>query len=209
MFAVEHRHQWGGVALTGDCRSRNGLLDVGQIGLGEFKARRGQVVGDAFRASPGRRGAQAAIGLAAVLAAAWMRVIAGAPNTPALAVGVLVSVAAGLAFPPHADLVARCAHPRCRDLAWSTISSGTSCGVVIAGPIAIAAGDRWSLAWMVSVGIAVGTGIVAVLLTPGHHGIEQDWPVPVPPTRLMPAPSIRYALPPDQRVLGPEELVTP
>jgi len=155
-----------------------------------------------------RRGPQAAIGLAAVLAAAWMSVIAGAPNTPALAVGVLVSVAAaGLAFSPYADLVAPCAHPRRRPLAWSTISSGTSCGVVIAGPIAIAAGDRWRLAWMVFVGIAVGTVIVAVLLAPGHRSSEQDWPAP--PTRLMPAPSIRYALPPDQRVLGPEELVTP
>jgi len=154
-----------------------------------------------------RCGPKAAIGLAAVLGAAWMRVIAGPPNTPALGSGCTGVRCGRPGVPPYAELVARCAHPRCRDLAWSTISSGTSFKVVIAGPIAIAAGDRWSLAWMVFVGIAVGTGIVAVLLAPGHRGSEQDWPVP--PTRLMPAPSIRYALPPDQRVLGPEELVTP
>jgi predicted MFS family arabinose efflux permease len=114
-----------------------------------------------------RWGPRVAIGLAAVLAAAGMAVIALAGSVPALAVGVLVSgAAAGLAFPPYADLVARCVQEPRRDLAWSTVSSGTGWGVAVAGPIAIVAGDRWRVAWMAFVVLAVGTGVVAVLLAP-------------------------------------------
>ncbi|MGI8680353.1 MAG: MFS transporter [Jatrophihabitans sp.] len=121
-----------------------------------------------------RLGPRAAIGLAAALAAAGMAVIAVAGSAPMLAVGVLVSgAAAGLAFPPYADLVARRVAKRRRDLAWSTISSGTGWGVAIAGPIAIAAGDQWRAAWMVFVALAVGTGIVAVRLAPAHRHRDQ------------------------------------
>jgi len=118
----------------------------------------------------GRRGPRAAIGLAAALAAAGMAVIANANSAPVLAVGVLVGgAAAGLAFPPYADLVARAVQPRRRDLAWSTISSGTGWGVAIAGPIAIAAGVHWRIAWVVFVALTVGTGIAAVLSAPAHQ----------------------------------------
>ncbi|MBA3250287.1 MAG: hypothetical protein H0T66_08290 [Geodermatophilaceae bacterium] len=41
--------------------------------------------------------------------------------------------------------------------------------MAVAGPIAIAAGDRWRTAWVVFVALAVGTGIVAVLLAPKHR----------------------------------------
>lgn len=118
----------------------------------------------------GRRGPRAAIGLAAALAAVGMGVIASARSAPMLAAGVLgAGAAAGLAFPPYADLVARRVHPQRRDLAWSTISSGTGWGVAIAGPIAIVAGSHWRIAWIVFVASAVGTGIAAVLLAPTHH----------------------------------------
>ena len=124
-----------------------------------------------------RLGPRVAIGLAAALAAIGMAVIAGAGSAPVLAAGVLVSgAAAGLAFPPYADLVARCVDPRRRDLAWSTISSGTGWGVAIAGPIAIVAGDQWRVAWMVFVALAVGTGIVAVMLAPRQGSSEQSRP---------------------------------
>jgi predicted MFS family arabinose efflux permease len=121
-----------------------------------------------------RRGPRAAIGLAAALAVVGMVVVAGARSVPVLAAGVLVAgAAAGLAFPPYADLVARHVPARRRDLAWSTISSGTGWGVAVAGPIAIAAGDHWRVAWLVFVALAVGTGIVAVLLAPARPHSEQ------------------------------------
>lgn len=118
----------------------------------------------------GRRGPQAAIWLAAALAAGGMLVVATAEDPVVLAVGVLVGgAAAGLAFPPYADLVARSVAPRRRDLAWSTISSGTGWGVAVAGPVAIAAGSHWRVAWVVFVALAVGAGVVAGLLAPAHR----------------------------------------
>lgn len=121
-----------------------------------------------------RLGPRAAVGLAAALAAAGMSVIASADNAPVLAAGVLVSgAAAGLAFPPYADLVAQQVPERRRDLAWSTISSGTGWGVAIAGPIAIAAGAGWRVAWMVFVILTVAIGIAAVLLAPPHRTNQQ------------------------------------
>ncbi|MBJ8347209.1 MFS transporter [Antrihabitans sp. YC2-6] len=114
-----------------------------------------------------RLGARAAIGVAAAFAAIGMTVIAVAESAAMMAVGILVAgAAAGFAFPPYADLVARHVSEPRRDLAWSAISSGTGWGVAIAGPIAIVAGDQWRIAWMVFVALAVGVGVVAVLAAP-------------------------------------------
>lgn len=117
------------------------------------------------------------IGLAAALAAVGMTEIATSSRTVALALGVLVAgAAAGLAFPPYADIVAhRVPRPR-RALAWSAISSGTGWGVAIAGPIAIGFGDRWRLAWLVFVVLAVAAGIVATLRAPARSTAPQHLP---------------------------------
>lgn len=116
-----------------------------------------------------RFGARAAIGLAAALATVGMAAIAVAVNAAVLAAGVLVAGAAsGLALPPYADLVARHVPERTRDLAWSTISSGTGWGVAVAGPIAIVAGDGWRLAWGTFVVLAIAVGAAAVVLAPSH-----------------------------------------
>ena len=118
----------------------------------------------------GRWGPRAAIGLATLLASAGMLMISLAHSASVLAAGVLVGgAAAGLAFPPYADLVARDVDPRRRDLAWSTVSSGTGWGVALAGPIAVVAGGHWRIAWLVFVALAVGTGCAAVLLAPANH----------------------------------------
>lgn len=114
-----------------------------------------------------RYGARVAIGLAAALAAGGMAVIAGAASVPALAVGVIVAgAAAGLAYPPYADLVNRQVAEQKRDTAWSTISSGTGWGVAVAGPIAVVAGDQWRAAWAGFVVLAVLAGVLAVRLAP-------------------------------------------
>ncbi|GAB3434742.1 MFS transporter [Flindersiella endophytica] len=115
----------------------------------------------------GRFGARVTIGLAAALATTGMAAIAVATSAPVLAAGVLVAgAAAGLALPPYADLVARQVPESIRDIAWSTISSGTGWGVAIAGPIAIVAGDGWRLAWGGFVLLAIAVGAAAALLTP-------------------------------------------
>jgi predicted MFS family arabinose efflux permease len=116
-----------------------------------------------------RYGARAAVGLAAVLAATGMAVISIAGSVPVLALGVVVAgAAAGLAYPPYADLVDRQVTEPRRDAAWSAISSGTGWGVAVAGPIAVVAGDQWRLAWGGIVVLAVAAGALAVRLAPAH-----------------------------------------
>ncbi len=115
-------------------------------------------------------GARVAVGLAAALAAAGMAVISVAGAVPVLAVGVIVAgAAAGLAYPPYADLVDRQVAGPKRDAAWSAISSGTGWGVAVAGPIAVVAGDQWRVAWGGFVVLAVLAGVVAVRLAPAHE----------------------------------------
>ena len=114
-----------------------------------------------------RWGPRAAIGAAGLFATAGMAIMAAADAAWVLAVGVLLAGAAsGLAYPPYAALVAQRVPEQRRDLAWSTISSGTGWGVALAGPLAIIAGDHWRTAWLVFVVLAVGVGAAAVLLAP-------------------------------------------
>ena len=114
-----------------------------------------------------RLGPRWPIGLAAAFAAAGMAVVATADTATGAAVGVLVAgAAAGLAFPPYADIVAQQVPGERRAPAWSAISSGTGWGVAIAGPVAIGFGEDWRLAWLVFVVLAVSAGIVATLLAP-------------------------------------------
>ena len=114
-----------------------------------------------------RWGPRFAVGGASGLAAIGMLAIAWADGVMLLAVGVLVAgAAAGMAFPPYADIVDREVAPARRDVVWSTISSGTGWGVALAGPIAIVAGDQWRTAWAVFVVLAVAVGIMATIQAP-------------------------------------------
>ena len=121
-----------------------------------------------------RWGPRVAVGGAAAFAALGMAVIATADGVTALASGVLLAgAAAGMAFPPYADIVDRDVPEQRRDVVWSTISSGTGWGVALAGPVAIVAGDQWRAAWVVFVVIAVAVGALSVLLAPARTSDEQ------------------------------------
>lgn len=114
-----------------------------------------------------RFGTRTPIAVAAALAAAGMATVATAHGPVQVAAGVMVAGAsAGLAFPPYADVVARELPAERRAVPWTTISSGTGWGVALAGPVAIAFGAHWRLAWLVFAGLAAVVGVVAVLLTP-------------------------------------------
>jgi predicted MFS family arabinose efflux permease len=122
-----------------------------------------------------RWGARTAIALAAALGAGGMAVVAAAHSAAVLAVGVVVAGAAsGLAYPPYADLVATQVPLRRRDLAWSAISSGTGWGVAVAGPIAIVAGERWRVAWLLFVALSIGIGVLAVRLAPPQRAVARQ-----------------------------------
>lgn len=114
-------------------------------------------------------GPRVAVGGAAAFAALGMAAIAMATGVVPLALGVvLAGAAAGMAFPPYADIVDRDVPVQRRDVVWSTISSGTGWGVALAGPVAIVAGDHWRTAWVVFVVIAVVVGALAVFLAPAR-----------------------------------------
>ncbi|MFZ0140889.1 MAG: MFS transporter [Aeromicrobium sp.] len=116
-----------------------------------------------------RWGARVAVGSAAAFAALGMAAIAVAQGVVALAVGVLLAgAAAGMAFPPYADIVDLDVPERRRDVVWSTISSGTGWGVALAGPVAIVAGEQWRTAWVVFVVLAVAVGALSVFLAPAR-----------------------------------------
>lgn len=119
-----------------------------------------------------RYGVRAAVSAAAATAVLGMLLVAAATGPAMLAAGVLLAGAAsGFAFPPYADVVARTVRADRRDAAWSAISSGTGWGVAIAGPVAIAAGDQWRVAWLVFVGIAVAVGLWARAWAPGRSPV--------------------------------------
>lgn len=119
-----------------------------------------------------RLGARVAVAGAAASAAFGMAVIAVADSVWAVATGVLVAgTAAGMAFPPYADIVDRHVEAPRRAVVWSTISSGTGWGVVLAGPVAILAGDQWRVAWAGFVVIAVVAGIGATTLAPPRDDV--------------------------------------
>jgi predicted MFS family arabinose efflux permease len=99
-----------------------------------------------------------------------MTVAAAAGSVLALGIGVVVAgAAAGLAYPPYADLVDRHVAESQRDAAWSAISSGTGWGVAIAGSIVIIVDGEWRLAWCGFVALAVMSGVLAVRLAPRHE----------------------------------------
>ena len=119
-----------------------------------------------------RFGARAAVGGAAASAALGMAIISVADSGWAVATGVLVAgTAAGMAFPPYADIVDRHVDARRQAVVWSTISSGTGWGVVLAGPVAILAGDRWRVAWAAFVVLALVAGILATRLAPPRDDV--------------------------------------
>lgn len=130
-----------------------------------------------------RWGPRVAVGGAAALAVVGMSVIASAGTVLSLSTGVLVAgAAAGMAFPPYAEIVAEEVPAAQRNVVWSAISSGTGWGVALAGPIAIVAGDRWRLAWLAFVALAIGAGVAAVWFAParGKNGarrpqLSPDW----------------------------------
>ncbi|HEY3561500.1 MAG TPA: MFS transporter [Kribbella sp.] len=114
-----------------------------------------------------RLGPRWPIGLAATTAAGGMTVVATAQTSTTAGIGiVLAGAAAGLAFPPYADIVKQTVRAERRALAWSAISSGTGWGVAVAGPLAIGFGQKWRLAWATFVVLAVAAGIAATVLAP-------------------------------------------
>ncbi len=119
-----------------------------------------------------RGGPRLPVVLGGLVAAVGTLTVALAEGLTALAVGVIVAGASpALALPPFSDAVARLVVPGRRDRALTLISSGTSYGVLVAGPIALLAGGAWRAAWFAFAALAlVAAALNARVLAAGERG---------------------------------------
>ncbi len=108
----------------------------------------------------GIAGPRLPIVLGGLAATAGMSVIAFSQGPWMLALGVVMAGASpGLAYPPLSDAVMKVIAEPQRNRTYAVINSGTSVGVIIAGPAALFATGDWRMAWAV---FAVFAGIATV-----------------------------------------------
>ncbi|QWC84335.1 MFS transporter [Nocardioidaceae bacterium] len=120
-------------------------------------------------------GARRTATAAGLVATAGTALVAVAPNAAVLAVGVLIAGSStGAASPPLASAVARwVARPR-RDRSQTVVNAGTGIGVAVSGPVVLAAGDAWRLAWAVfSVVAVVATAWIWLVLPADSDDTER------------------------------------
>lgn len=104
---------------------------------------------------------------AALVAAIGMAGIALAPSAYGLAAFVVLAGAStGLASPPMADAVAQAVAAKRQDSTNTVINAGTSAGVALTGPIALAAGSDWRIVFALFAGTALLLAVAAFLTLP-------------------------------------------
>lgn len=114
-----------------------------------------------------RIGARAVAVGAAIVAATGMAGIALAPSPLILAIAVVVAGSStGLASPPMAAAVAAAVRKSRQDLTNTIINAGTSAGVALSGPIALAIAGQWRLAFGAFAAVAVVLALVAAVSLP-------------------------------------------
>lgn len=126
---------------------------------------------------------------AGLVATVGTAMVAVAPSTLVLAVGVLIAGSStGLASPPMAAAVSRWVHDRVQDRAQTMVNAGTGIGVLVSGPIALALLDQWRWAWAVFAVIAAVVTVWvhrAVPFTASEGGGDTSRRGYVPGTALM------------------------
>jgi predicted MFS family arabinose efflux permease len=129
-------------------------------------------------AATARWGARAVGVAAGAAAAAGTGLVALAPSTPVLVIGVvLAGSSTGLASPPMARAVARHVAPRLEPRAQTVVNAGTGLGVLVSGPVALlAAGEHWRWAWAAFSAVAVVVAVWTAATVPPRSGPAQDRP---------------------------------
>ena len=102
----------------------------------------------ASTAAAARWGARAVAVSAGLCAAIGTGLIALAPSTAVLTVGVVVAGSStGLASPPLAQAIAHRVPSGRADRVQTVVNAGTGLGVLVSGPVALLLADTWRWAW--------------------------------------------------------------
>ncbi|MEN7536984.1 MFS transporter [Aurantiacibacter flavus] len=118
-----------------------------------------------------RLGARIVAISAAMLAAIGMAGIALAPSPAFLAFAVIVAgLSTGLASPPMAAAVVAAVRADRQDATNTFINAGTSAGVALSGPIALAMNGQWRTTFAIFAGLAVVLAAVASVALPSTRG---------------------------------------
>ncbi len=126
-----------------------------------------------------RIGARAVAIGAAIVAAVGMAGIALAPSPLILAGAVVVAGSStGLASPPMAAAVAAAVQKSRQDRTNTVINAGTSAGVALSGPIALAIAGQWRLAFGAFAAVAVVLAVAAAVSLPASRGGESAGGLP-------------------------------
>lgn len=100
-------------------------------------------------------------------AAAGMTLIAVASNGAVMAAGALLaSTSPGWAWAPFSDAAAQLISEDARSRALSIISTGTTFGLAMAGPIALLAGSTWRASWLAFAVLAFASTVWNARLLP-------------------------------------------
>lgn len=126
-----------------------------------------------------RMGARRVAIAAAAVAAIGMAGIALAPSPLMLAAAVMVAGSStGLASPPMAAAVAAAVRPERQDVTNTVINAGTSAGVALSGPIALALAGQWRLAFGAFSAVAALLLVAVARTIPSERGGEAPGGMP-------------------------------
>ncbi len=117
--------------------------------------------------------------LGGFMATAGMTLIATSSSTLLLTLGVfLAGTSPGLSYPPLSDAIIHVVSQPKRERAYAWINSGTSFGVILAGPIALWSGQSWRTAWLIFALVALVSTLWnwVVMPTQNTSGVSKDIP---------------------------------
>lgn len=118
--------------------------------------------------------------LGGIAATIGMSVIALANSAWVLAVGVFIAgTSPGFSYPPLSDAIVQAIKSEKRSKVYSWINTGTSFGIIAAGPIAWLSGAQWRYAWFAFSFLALVATVVNYFLMPTRAiGSEKALPLP-------------------------------
>ena len=106
--------------------------------------------------------------LGGIAATIGMVIIANSHSSWMLMLGVLIAGASpGFSYPPLSDAIVNSITSAKRSRVYSWINTGTSFGIILAGPIALISGDDWRFAWLIFAFFALGATIWNYFKMPG------------------------------------------